>query len=173
VSGMETSVVGQEMAAGGNGAYSDTLEMDATDRELLNLLQDGLPLCERPFLALAEQLGISEREAVDRAQAMRQAGVIRRFGGVFNSRSLGFSTTLCAAAVPLANVDEAADIISSYDCVTHNYLRSNAYNLWFTVIAASAAALEGTIREMEQRIGVSIYTLPSAQLFKVDARFAL
>jgi DNA-binding Lrp family transcriptional regulator len=147
--------------------------MGETDKKLLNLLQDGLPLCERPFLELARRLGVGEDEVLSRTRAMKGKNVIRRIGGVFDSGALGFVSTLCAMSVPDEKLDETAEAINRYACVTHNYLRGHAYNVWFTVTAPSQEQLDFVINALRQLIGLTIHSLPAIRKFKIDARFKI
>ena len=147
--------------------------MDDKDKELLNLLQDGLPLCERPFGELARRIGLGEEDVLSRVRAMKEDGTIRRLGGVFDSGALGFVSTLCALSVREEKIEDAAKAINRHTGVTHNYLRDHAYNIWFTATAPSQERLDQMITEIRQDIGVDIYCLPAIQKFKVNAKFAL
>ena len=148
-------------------------DMDDKDKELLNLLQDGLPLCERPFGELARQTGLSEDDVLSRVRAMKEDGTIRRIGGVFDSGALGFVSTLCALSVPEEKIEGAVKAINRYTGVTHNYLRDHAYNIWFTATAQSQERLDQMIAEMQQNVGADIHCLPAIQKFKVNAKFTL
>ncbi|MDI9570085.1 MAG: AsnC family transcriptional regulator [Pseudomonadota bacterium] len=148
--------------------------MDTTDRQILQILQDDFPLVPRPFRAVAERLGLDEAEVLDRVGRMKAAGAIRRIGATFNPRALGFVTTLCAARVPAGKVAAFRDLINASPLVTHNYRRDHEYNIWFTVIAPSAAAREEFIRKVREETGiVDILDMPAARTFKIDARFAV
>ena len=145
--------------------------MDDIDKKLLNLLQNGLPLCERPFRELARQLDLGEEEVLSRVRAMKDENIIRRIGGVFDGSALGFVSTLCALSVPEEKIEDAAEAINRYAGVTHNYLRDHAYNVWFTAAAPDREQLDRTISEIRQSVGVDIHSLPVIQKFKPDARF--
>ena len=147
--------------------------MEDIDKKLLNLLQSGLPLCERPFLELARQLGLGEEEVLSRVRTMKDNDVIQRIGGVFDSNALGFISTLCAVSVPKEKIEGAVEVINRYTGVTHNYLRGHVYNLWFTATAPSREQLDQMISEIQSIIGVNIHSLPAIQKFKLDARFTI
>jgi len=147
--------------------------VDDIDKKLLNLLQDGLPLCERPFMELARRLDLNEDEVLSRVRAMKDENVIRRIGGVFDSSALGFVSTLCALSVPDEKLEDVAEAINRYSCVTHNYLRDHAYNVWFTATASSQEQLDQAIAELQRNIGINIHSLPPVRRFKVDARFTV
>jgi DNA-binding Lrp family transcriptional regulator len=148
--------------------------MDSFDKELLNRLQSGLPLVSRPFKSLAEELGQDESWVLARIKELQEEKIIRRLGGVFDSKSLGFSSTLIAMKVPPDKIEEVAEIINSYPMITHNYLRNHEYNLWFTLTASSSLELESTLQEIVAKTGVSEYlNLPTKRVFKINVEFSL
>lgn len=148
--------------------------MDDVDKKLLNLIQKGLPIDSKPFLVLANKLQISEEETINRIKALKNWGYIRRVGGIFDSKKLGYCTTLCALCVPEKRIQEVADIINSYDEVTHNYIRHHHYNMWFTIIAYSKYRLEEIIDNIKIQTQIrKLISLPSTKLFKINATFDL
>lgn len=101
-----------------------------------------------------------------------QQDVIRRLGGVFDSRKLGYKGTLCAVKVPQDRIDEVAAVINSYLGITHNYLRDHEYNMWFTILAQSPAKVEQILKEIKEKTGIEdIINLPSQRFFKVLVNF--
>ena len=74
--------------------------LDATDRAILNALQEGFPLTPRPFATAAEALGILEADLIARLQALREARFITRFGPFLDAEAMGGAFCLCAMAVP-------------------------------------------------------------------------
>ncbi len=111
--------------------------MDSTDKKLLNRIQSDFPVESRPFQALGEELEISEDEVIERIKSLKEQKIIRRLGGVFDSKKLGYQSTLIAMRVPPEKIEETAQVVSAYDGVTHNYERQDVYNLWFTLICES------------------------------------
>jgi len=148
--------------------------VDETDRKLLNIIQTDFPLSPRPFQELALKLGISEEEVLRRIRALKESGIIRRIGGSFDSRKLGFFSTLCAAKVPPESLERFNEVINSYPGVTHNYQRNHDYNVWFTFIGESEEKVEETLREMAERAGIEeIVSLPARRTFKIKVKFEL
>jgi DNA-binding Lrp family transcriptional regulator len=148
--------------------------MDAVDKRVMELLQGEYPLCERPYGALAEKAGLSEEELWERVEKLLSEGVIRRIGASMDSAELGFSSTLAAVRVEASRVEEAAEVIGGYDEVTHSYLRGDEYNIWFTVIAASAERVGRIVGEIRERLGLEeadVLNLPMKRMFKLDTRF--
>jgi len=149
-------------------------ELDSTDSAILNRIQSDFPITSRPFLAVAEELGLSEQEVLDRVARMKAEGIIRRIGGNFVPDKLGFVSTLCAASVPPDKIDRFAEIVNRYPGVTHNYQRDNTYNIWFTFIAPSREEIEKNLKQIAQDSGVDdILNLPATKVFKIRAEFSV
>jgi DNA-binding Lrp family transcriptional regulator len=146
--------------------------MDADDRRLLNRIQSNFPVSPQPFETIGRELGMSEAEVLDRLGRLKRDGLIRRIGGNFSPEKLGFVSTLCAARVPEAEVDRFAAIVNRYAGVTHNYLRANSYNVWFTFIAPSMDEIEANLAAIRAATGVdAIMNLPATRVFKIRAKF--
>ena len=143
--------------------------MDATDKKLITLIQSDFPIVERPFADIGRQLGISEEEVISRIGEIMKSGEIRRLGASFDSRRLGYTSTLCALHVPPEKLEKAVAAINSYDNVTHNYERNHYYNVWFTLIAPSRERIGEILKEIEKSAGVGpALDLPATRLFKIQ-----
>jgi DNA-binding Lrp family transcriptional regulator len=146
--------------------------LDEADRAILNRVQSDFPITARPYLAIAEELGLAEDDVLARVRRLRQAGIIRRIGGNFVPGKLGYVSTLCAARVPEEKVAHFAEVVNRNPGVTHNYLRENEFNVWFTFIAPSMEEIEARLREIAQETGVDeILNLPATAVFKIKAQF--
>jgi DNA-binding Lrp family transcriptional regulator len=148
--------------------------MDAIDRKLLNLIQENFPITVAPFADVATRLGIDEADVLDRIGRLREEGIIRRIGAVFDLRKLGFVSTLCAARVPEEKM--AAFVMTVNDCpeVTHNYRREHEYNVWFTLIASDEEVLAATLAEIKKKTEIEdILSLRAVRTFKINARFEM
>ena len=146
--------------------------MDDDDRRLLNRIQSDFPVTLQPFATIGQELGLSEDEVLDRLTRLKAAGLIRRIGGNFSPEKLGFVSTLCAAKVPADEVDRFAEVVNQYIGVTHNYLRENDYNVWFTFIAPSMEEIEANLAAIQDATGVTdIMNLPATRVFKIRAKF--
>jgi DNA-binding Lrp family transcriptional regulator len=142
------------------------------DKALLNIIQSDFPLTARPFQAIAETLGTSEAEVLDRLRQLKANHIIRRIGGNFSPEKLGFVSTLCAAKVPEEKIDDFASVVNRYPGVTHNYQRNNHFNVWFTFIAPSRDEIRRNLLEIEEETGVApILNLPASHVFKIRAEF--
>ncbi len=147
--------------------------MDAVDRKILSLINDSIPLEERPFLSVAEQTGLSEDEVIERVRRLKEQGIIRRIGAVISPRALGWHSTLCAARIPEEKIPEYETVVNAFPEVTHNYVRSGDPNCWFTVIAPDEHRCSSIIRDIEERLGVEVLDLPASRTFKIKVSFDL
>jgi DNA-binding Lrp family transcriptional regulator len=148
------------------------MRLDNLDRQLLEIIQRQIPLSPRPYQEIALELGIGETEVLDRIGRLREAKIIRRVGGFFDSRRLGYTGTLCAIRVPEARIEEVAAVINAYSEVSHNYLRTHEYNMWFTVLAPSLAEVHRVIDEIKARTGIDhVLSLPAERVFKIKVKF--
>ncbi|MFH1146474.1 MAG: AsnC family transcriptional regulator [Pseudomonadota bacterium] len=149
-----------------------TLEpMDDIDRLILNEIQTDFPLESRPFAVVAERVGLSEKDVLERIGQLRSSGIIRRLGANFDSRRLGYMTTLCGARVRPDRLNDFTRIVNSCEEVTHNYLRRHPFNVWFTFIAESEEAIEEGLRKITNKTGVEVHQFPAVRLFKIKAEF--
>ncbi len=146
------------------------LELDDTDRQLINLIQLDFPLDLHPFRTIGDQIGISEQEVIDHLKRLTDIGVIRRIGPILNTKGIGGSSTLIAVRVPEDAIDSVASWINGFDEVSHNYLRPGAYNIWFTVSASSKERLHEMISEIKA-FGYPFLELPVTRLFKIGVKF--
>jgi DNA-binding Lrp family transcriptional regulator len=146
--------------------------MDDIDRAILNRIQSDFPITSRPYLTIADELNLNEQEVLDRVSRLKQMGIIRRIGGNFVPAKLGYVSTLCAAKVPEDKIERFADVVNRFPGVTHNYLRENNFNVWFTFIAPSMEEIEQNLKDIEQETGITeILNLPATRVFKIKAQF--
>ncbi|PID78032.1 MAG: AsnC family protein [Deltaproteobacteria bacterium] len=148
--------------------------MDKTDKLIINYIQSDFPMSERPYKEAGENLGIEESEIIKRVQKLKDSGVIRRIGGNFYPDKLGFHSTLCAACVPEDLIEKFTEIVNGYRGVTHNYIREDVFNIWFTFIAPSTEAIRASLEEIKKMTGVSIIlNLPATDVYKIRAEFKI
>jgi DNA-binding Lrp family transcriptional regulator len=146
--------------------------MDDTDRLILNEIQSRFPIDVRPYQVLAERLGLDEDEIIRRVQTLKDDGIIRRIGGNFNSRTLGYTSTLCAASVPEGKMDAFTSAVNDQPGITHNYTRDHHYNVWFTLIAPSSAGIREILDDITRQTGVTdLISLPAEKIFKIKVDF--
>ena len=160
--------------------------MNELDQKLLAIIQDGFPLVERPYKALAETLNVSEQKVFDAVEMLRVSGVIRRIGGVYDSKKLGFISRLCAGIVPASSLDFSAEpheqtamekfaaAVNEVPAITHNYIRSHEYNVWFTVIAENEAAIETVVERVCAKTKLhDVHALSATKKYKINTVMSL
>ncbi len=151
-----------------------TQSLDDLDRAILNEIQSHFPIVSRPYAEMGARVGASEAEVLARVKHMADAGIIRRIGANFTSRKLGYTSTLCAAHVPEAQLEQFIEVVNRYPGVTHNYLRRHRYNVWFTLIAESEARLKQILEDISRASEVpEILSLPAQEIFKIKVDFPL
>jgi len=148
------------------------LNYSELERRLLDEFQHELPLATRPFAEMAQRLGVSEAEVIERLNALAECGAISRVGPVFRPKRLGAST-LAAMAVPPEYLDEVADLVSALPEVNHNYEREHRFNLWFVITAEDAEHLEAVLDGIAEETGIPVMPLPMEEDFHIDLGFRL
>ncbi len=147
------------------------IDVDATDKDILKVIQEEFPLARRPFADIADRLGLGESDVISRVAALKDAGIIRRIGALLDARSVGVVTMLCAARVGPERIGQVAEAVSSFARVTHNYQRDGDYDLWFTVWGKDEGDLERTIVGIEGKAAISVVRLPAVKTYKIRAVF--
>ncbi|MRI83808.1 MAG: Lrp/AsnC family transcriptional regulator [Nitratiruptor sp.] len=135
---------------------------------LLNKIQEAFPIAERPFALLAQELGSREDEVLSCYKELKEQRIIRQTSAIFDTKSLGYSSSLVAFKVD--DIDAAAAFVNTHPGVSHNYERDHPFNLWFTIAIPpeSRLGLEETVRIMAQRTGAKEYILlPTRKMFKI------
>ena len=146
--------------------------MDQKDKHILNQIQSSFPVTSRPYREIANRLDLSEDEVFDRIKRLKNQGIIRRIGGNFHSGRLDFTSTLCAAKVPDKKIDHFVEVVNRYPGVTHNYLRNNEYNIWFTFIAQDMSYIEDALKAISEETGIrEILNLPAEKMYKIKVDF--
>lgn len=156
--------------------------MTELEQKILDTIQDAFPLEERPYRALADlfnaQVGsVTEQQVFDAVEGLRKSGVIRRIGGVYDSKALGFISRLCAGRVPTVATGAANDCalekfaaaVNEIPAITHNYVRSHEYNVWFTVIAQSEEEIQKIVDDVCAKTDLhDVHVLSVTRKFKID-----
>jgi DNA-binding Lrp family transcriptional regulator len=142
--------------------------MDTLDQRLLNEMQDRFPLVRHPFAALAERLDSSEATVLERCRAIRASGVLRQVSPIFDTKALGYQSSLVAMRVPEERLAAAAEIVNAHPGVSHNYRRTHEFNMWFTVAVPPGSDLQAHVDALHRLAGAeSTRLLPTLRLFKI------
>ena len=147
-------------------------KLDKIDKKLLNRLQMEIPLKREPYAAIANSLGITEQETINRLKRLRSSRMIRSISPIFNAQSLGYVSTLVAVRIPEDRLEEAARIVNALPGVSHNYQRKHYYNMWFTLTLPADIDHEGVLQALSDEINPeSMLDLPALRRFKARAFF--
>lgn len=141
---------------------------------MLGALQEAMPFVQRPFAAIGERCGMTETEVLERIRQLKSDKVIRQISAIFDTRSLGYASSLVAARIAPEQLDAAVQVINSHPGVSHNYLRNHEFNLWYTIAVppTSKLGLEGTVNRLHALSGAeTTRLLPTLKLFKIGVRF--
>ncbi len=150
----------------------DAAPLQRKDLDLLAVIQSDFPIETRPFKKIAGSIGRTEREVIDAIGLLKKNGTIRTFGPVFDARSLGYTSTLVAAAVEKDYIDKLANEMSGINEITHCYLRNQDLNVWFTISALNRGIIDTIIEWVSRFSGVSRHLdMPSQKVYKINAVF--
>ncbi|HET7444168.1 MAG TPA: Lrp/AsnC family transcriptional regulator [Solirubrobacterales bacterium] len=147
------------------------IPLDETDKRLMNLLQSSFPLDPEPFALVASEAELDLDDVLARTQRLLDGRIIREITPIFDTRALGYESMLVAAKVDSANPQRAAQIVNAHPGVSHNYLRTHEFNLWFTIATPpdSELGLSGTLEALMEEAGAeSMRELPTLTLFKIN-----
>ena len=144
--------------------------MDETDRRIINGLQGGFPVSERPFAEAATRLDLSEDELIARLAAMLAQGTLSRFGPLYDAERLGGAVTLAALAAPPSRFDEVAAIVNGFPEVAHNYARDHELNMWFVVATERPERLPEVLSEINAATGLEVFNFPKLDEYFLELR---
>ncbi|MBS1171924.1 MAG: transcriptional regulator, AsnC family [Proteobacteria bacterium] len=145
---------------------------DDIDRRIINALQGGFPLCDEPYRAVAESLGIDATELIARIERMLQDRVLTRFGPMYQVERMGGSFVLAALAVPQAEFDRIAEIVNALPEVAHNYRREHRLNMWFVLATETREGIARAIARIEAETGLPVFAFPKEREYFVEMRLA-
>ncbi len=147
-------------------------EFDTVDNQILNVVQSDFPLVREPWKAIADRVGVSEQEVLDRLGELKRKNVVRQVGAIFDTRRLGYSSTLVAMRFSADRLDAAAHLLNRHPGISHNYARDGKFNLWFTLAVPPGESVAdeverlGKITEAE-----ATRLLPTIRFFKIGVNF--
>ena len=147
------------------------IPLDETDKHLMNLLQSNFPLDPEPFALVAGKADLELADVLGRTQRLLDGRIIREITPIFDTRALGYESMLVAAKVDSENPQRAARMVNAHPGVSHNYLRTHDFNLWFTIATPpdSKLGLKGQIEALMEETGAeSMRELPTLTLFKIN-----
>lgn len=147
-------------------------EFDSIDREIMNKIQASFPMVEEPYKAIAETVGTSEQDVIDRIEVLRRKNVVRQIGAIFDTRKLKYQSMLVAMRFPEDKLDKAAQFLNRHPGISHNYERGGYFNLWFTIAVPPDRSLDDEVRMLGDLTGaLSTRLLPTIKFFKIGVNF--
>ena len=146
--------------------------MDELERAVVNTLQGGFPLSERPFAEAAAALGCDEATLLACIRRLLEEGTLTRFGPLFDATALGGAFTLCAMQVPAAEFERVAEAVNAFPEVAHNYEREHALNMWFVLATEKPEGIAAAIRRIEAATGLPVLDLPKLDEYFVELRLS-
>ena len=146
--------------------------LDDMDRKIINSLQEGFPISSRPYADFAATLGLSEDDLLARLAAMKESGVITRFGPFLDAAAMGGAFCLCALAAPDDQFDAVCEKVNAFDEVAHNYARGHRLNMWFVLATETEAGIDEAADAIETATGLTVYRFPKLREFFVGFRVA-
>ena len=144
--------------------------MDAIDRDIINTLQAGFPISDRPYAEVAAGIGIEETELLQRLQALLDDKKLSRFGPMYHAEKLGGAFSLVAMQVPAEDYEQVAELVNSYPEVAHNYQRDHAFNMWFVLATQTPQRVEEVNDEISRRTGLPVFNMPKLKEYYVGLR---
>jgi DNA-binding Lrp family transcriptional regulator len=146
--------------------------MDEVDRRLINELQGGFPIVERPFAEVGETFGLDEEEVITRIRRLLDERTLSRFGPMIDVDRLGGGLTLAAMAVPDERFEEVAAVVNGFPEVAHNYARTHALNMWFVIATEDRGDVESVIRRIAQATGLDVLNLPKLDEYFLELKLS-
>ena len=145
--------------------------MDEIDRAIINSLQGGLPVCERPYLAAAQRIGIGEDDLIARLSRLLADGVLTRVGPLFQIERIGGAFTLAALHAPADDFETIAASVNALPEVAHNYARDHELNMWFVLATETPEEIDTVIGKIERETGCQVFNFPKSREYFVELKF--
>ncbi len=140
------------------------------DRRIVNSLQGGFPISDRPYAEVARDLGVSETELIGRIEELLRNRVLTRFGPLFNAERMGGAVTLAAMRVPPAEFERVTAQVNAFPQVAHNYERDHELNMWFVLATETAQGISQAIADIEAATGLPVYDFPKLDEFYIGLK---
>jgi DNA-binding Lrp family transcriptional regulator len=151
--------------------------IDAVDRRIIDALQGDFPICDRPYAAAAEKLGIDEAELLARLQSLLDRKVLTRFGPMFQIERMGGAFVLAAMAVPEGDWERINTAVNAFPEVAHNYRRESdrntPFNMWFVLATETRDGIAEAVRKIEAATGLPVYPFPKLKEYFVEMKLSV
>ncbi len=111
-------------------------------KSLLKEVQQEIPIVQRPFLLIGNRIGMGEEDVIEMLKTLKQEKIIRQISPIYDTRMLGYDSSLIAFRVQAGSLENVVNIVNSHPGVSHNYEREDEFNLWFTLAVPPDVPLE-------------------------------
>ncbi|UZE97513.1 Lrp/AsnC family transcriptional regulator [Alkalimarinus alittae] len=145
--------------------------MDEINRKIINQLQRGFPICERPYEEAAKTLDITESDLISRIESLLEDKTLTRFGPMYQIEKAGGAFTLAAMTIPESEFDKVAEQVNAFPEIAHNYERAHKLNMWFVLGTENPNEIASTIKRIEDKTGYKVYNMPKLEEFYVGLYF--
>jgi DNA-binding Lrp family transcriptional regulator len=149
---------------------TESVALDATERALINALQGGFPLCDEPYRAVGETLGLTESEVIACLQSLLDRKVLTRFGPMYQIERIGGAFVLAALKVPEDDYEQIAASVNALPEVAHNYRREHALNMWFVLATETPAGIAAAIEKIESATGLPVFAFQKEREYFVEMK---
>jgi DNA-binding Lrp family transcriptional regulator len=134
------------------------------DKRIIASIQGDIPITERPYLEIAENLGISEKLLLESLKKLCDKGVIRRFGATLRHQKSGYgANAMVAWKVDEKDIDTVGEMMAAFRSVSHCYRRNPKddwpYNLYTMIHAKDEASCREIVRNISKETSIDNYTL--------------
>ncbi len=147
---------------------TDDYQLDEIDKKIINTLQKGFPICSRPYLQAAEDLGLNETDLITRLKRLLNEKFLTRFGPMYDAAEFGGGLTLAAMKVPADQFEAITERLNTIKEVAHNYEREHDLNMWFVLATECQQDVDVVIDRIETKTGLTVYNMPKQHSFFVN-----
>ena len=144
--------------------------MDELDRAIINNLQGGFPICERPYAEVADKLGTTEETLIARIASLLRRGLLSRFGPLYHAEQMGGALSLAAMKIAPEDFERVTEVVNAQTEVAHNYARNHPLNMWFVLATETRAAQRAAIARIEQESGYPVFNMPKIREYFVEMK---
>jgi DNA-binding Lrp family transcriptional regulator len=144
--------------------------VDQIDRDIINGLQEGLAVCDRPYLQAAQRLGLEEDDVIARLTRLLTEGVLTRVGPLYQIERMGGAFTLAALHAPVDRYEQVAQRVNALPQVAHNYAREHELNMWFVIATETPGEIQEVIARIERETGCSVFNFPKSREYFVELK---
>lgn len=139
------------------------MKLSSIDRQIINHLQGGFPVCEDPWAQVSKQMGLDEYILIERIRQMQESGFISRFGPLYDAHKMGGGLTLAAMQVRPEDFEQVTEIVNSHQEIAHNYEREHRLNMWFVIATEFPEQVDEVIHQIEKQTGYPVYNMPKQE----------